>query len=192
MMGTRGGRAWGTHLVIVVAWLLAGCGAPPELDPLAEGLEEVTETPSPTTGVASTDVDRDGWTREAGDCDDLDPDTSPDAEERCGDAQDNNCDGFTDEPSAADALRWYHDGDGDGFGDPGIFHTACAPFSGFVAAGTDCDDGADTIHPDAAERCDDDGADTNCDGDPDRGAEDAPCAADEAPCACPAPSTPAP
>lgn len=69
------------------------------------------------------------------DCDDLDDQFHPGAEETCEDAQDKNCDGSV----------LYADVDGDGW-----------------AACTECDDGNATAYPGAAEVCD--MVDNDCDG----------------------------
>ena len=50
------------------------------------------------------------------DCDDYRPEVHPDATESCFTAFDDNCDGAIDEDGAVDALEWYEDSDGDGFG----------------------------------------------------------------------------
>jgi large repetitive protein len=73
------------------------------------------------------------------DCDDNDNDVSPDAEENC-DGIDNNCDGVVDEDDAADAMLWYADQDGDGFGDPSQSASSCAEPEGHVSNSADCDD----------------------------------------------------
>ncbi|MFH1467067.1 MAG: MopE-related protein [Pseudomonadota bacterium] len=102
-----------------------------------------------------------GYLAEAGDCDDSDPEIHPGATERC-DGVDDDCDGTVDEADAADALTWYADADGDGYGDAGVTTTACAAPTGFVADLTDCDDGAAAVNPGATELCD--GVDDDCDG----------------------------
>ncbi len=101
-------------------------------------------------GVADTDTDADGTP----DCLDGCP-TDPNKTEAgiCG------C-GFDD----ADALTWYIDADGDGYGDssdPGTL--ACEAPAGHVLDDTDCDDGDPAINPGAEEICDND-VDENCDG----------------------------
>jgi len=72
------------------------------------------------------------------DCDDDDPDVNPGADEVC-DGIDNNCDTFVD-VGAIDALTWFTDGDGDGYGDDFATVEACAAPSGTVGRGGDCDD----------------------------------------------------
>ena len=107
-----------------------------------------------------------GYVATAEDCDDGDGAVSPDAEEVC-DRVDNDCDGTTDEPDAADAGSFYADGDGDGYGDPAAVTRACAAPSGAVADKTDCDDAESATNPGAAEACD--GVDNDCDGSIDDG-----------------------
>ncbi|MCB9731101.1 MAG: lamin tail domain-containing protein [Deltaproteobacteria bacterium] len=91
------------------------------------------------TWCAAGDQDGDGYTAAQGDCDDTDPLSHPNADERCGDGIDQNCiagdlpcDGVT-------------DGDGDGW-----------------PAGVDCNDGDDSVHPGADDVCN--GVDDDCDG----------------------------
>jgi len=98
--------------------------------------------------VGYDDADGDGFPAcgAGGDCDDGDPDINPDAEEVCdgaGGGLDNDCDGLIDE-DAVDALRWYADADGDGYGDPTESQDACEAPAGespaWVSDGSDCDD----------------------------------------------------
>jgi hypothetical protein len=72
----------------------------------------------------------DGTADQAGDCADDDPDAHPEAEPGC-DGRDLDCDGAID-----------NDMDLDGFSDE-------------VCGGQDCDDGDDTVYPDAEEICGD-------------------------------------
>ena len=104
-----------------------------------------------------------GWVADDTDCDDRDPATYPGADELC-DGVDTDCDGILDEDEALDALSWYADVDGDGYGDPGSSAAACSQPSGYLgaSAASDCDDGDASIHPGADEYCD--GIDTDCDG----------------------------
>lgn len=73
-----------------------------------------------------------------GDCDDTSNTVFPGATEFCNDI-DDDCDTVIDN-NATDALLWYWDGDGDGFGvdDPTIY--ACTLPSGYSAINGDCDD----------------------------------------------------
>ncbi len=95
------------------------------------------------------------------DCDDGDPAVFPGADERCN-GLDDDCDGTTDEPDALDAIAWFPDADGDGFGAAGEPVTACLPPEGFGWSDEDCDDAAPDVHPAATESCD--GRDEDCDG----------------------------
>jgi len=123
-----------------------------------------------STTDCMTDADGDGYGDDspafgvtAGtDCDDTDSAVSPSATEEC-DGIDNDCDGDTDENDAIDALSWYLDTDGDGYGDSSSTDTACDQPSGYVSDPNDCDDSNANTHPSADEYCD--GVDNDCDGD---------------------------
>ncbi|MCO4768875.1 MAG: hypothetical protein KDA24_02520 [Deltaproteobacteria bacterium] len=102
------------------------------------------------------DVDGDGYTTCGADgnalstgdndCDDGEAATNPGATEVC-DAVDNNCDGATDEPFDVDQD----------------LVTTCGPDGDVLTLGdNDCDDGASTTYPGAAELCD--GVDNDCNG----------------------------
>ncbi|MCB9794157.1 MAG: FG-GAP repeat protein [Alphaproteobacteria bacterium] len=107
-----------------------------------------------------------GYIEDDSDCDDASADISPDATEVC-DGVDNDCDGDTDEPDAADAATWYQDFDGDGYGDASVSTDACDQPSGYVSDDSDCDDSTTGIYPGAPEYCD--GTDSDCDGTLDEG-----------------------
>ena len=92
----------------------------------------------PATGAHSCEVPA-GRIGRGEDCDDTNIAIHPDAAELCNET-DDDCDGaIDDEP--IDAVTFYADADGDGFGDAAIEVSACAPPSGYVSDGTDCDDG---------------------------------------------------
>ena len=110
-----------------------------------------------------------GSVRDSSDCDDAQALSFPLATELC-DGVDNDCDGELDEPDAADAVSWYADADGDGFGDAAIGELACAAPEGFGADATDCDDAAASVNPSATEVCD--AIDNDCSGDVDSDAVD--------------------
>ncbi|MCB9766044.1 MAG: putative metal-binding motif-containing protein [Alphaproteobacteria bacterium] len=107
-----------------------------------------------------------GTVSDSSDCDDADAAVNPAATEVC-DGVDNDCDGVTDPPSAADADTWYADSDGDGFGDASNPSVACDTPSGYTDDDNDCDDTDGAVNPDAVEVCD--SVDNDCDGvtDPD-------------------------
>ena len=109
-----------------------------------------------------------GYVSSAEDCDDTEPTVSLGGTEVC-DGLDNDCDGEVDE-DAEDALPWYLDADGDGFGagDPVL---ACEPPADHVDNDQDCDDDAVAAFPGGTELCD--GLDNDCDGTVDVDAVDA-------------------
>ncbi len=141
------------------------------------------------------DDDGDGFTLAEGDCNDLDPDIRPDAEESCNGA-DDNCDGNIDEGFDQDADGAVscavgstpadcNDADPDVF--PGREETCDAKDNdcndeidegfdldgdsvttcGDATTGPDCDDADPSVHPGADETCN--GIDDDCDGDFDEG-----------------------
>jgi hypothetical protein len=119
-----------------------------------------------------TDADGDGFQDEAyggNDCDDSDPAVHPAATEVCN-GVDDDCSGSADDGLLA---PWYPDDDGDGYGDDGGMSLICAPPSGWVEEGDDCDDGDAAVHPGADEVCN--GVDDDCDDETDEDdATDAP------------------
>lgn len=118
--------------------------------------------------VVYADADADSWAA-CEDCDDLGPTINPDGVEVC-DGADNNCDGAIDEDTAIDAVIWYDDPDGDGWG--GDARVACAQPEGYATATGDCDNTNAMIFPGATEVCD--GTDNDCDSIVDEDATDAP------------------
>ncbi len=115
-------------------------------------------------GVASTEqiyciAPGNGYSQQAGDCDDNDDTVNPGMQDACADADglDNDCDGAIDNGGL---QIWYLDADGDGFGSAATI--ACTPPAEHVANDGDCDDQDPAISPIATEICD--GLDNNCDG----------------------------
>jgi MYXO-CTERM domain-containing protein len=94
---------------------------------------------------ADDDVDNDGLTFDV-DCDD-------------------------DDAGVLGPVRYWRDGDNDGWGTNGTFVDRCEPEFGFVEASGDCDDADFSVNPAADERCG--GVDEDCDGATDAGAADA-------------------
>ena len=110
------------------------------------------------------DDDGDGYTLDE-DCNDSDASVNPGADEVC-DGMDNNCDGITDD-DAVDAIAFFADTDGDLYGDANVTEIACEAPEGFVEDSTDCNDTLSQVNPGAAEVCDADNLDEDCDGDAD-------------------------
>ncbi|UCF92033.1 MAG: DVUA0089 family protein [Desulfobacterales bacterium] len=113
------------------------------------------------------DCDGDGWTIDAGDCDDNNFAVHPGATEVCGNGVDEDCDGG--DLSCTGAATWYKDADGDGYSDGTSTTSASRPGGIYFlptelsAVSGDCNDNAADIHPGTRERCHD-GVDNDCDG----------------------------
>jgi len=99
------------------------------------------------------------------DCDDSAANAHPGGVEVC-DSIDNDCSGFADD-GALDALTWYLDSDGDGYGAPGTAQVSCTAIAGSVSNDSDCNDGNNGNYPGNSESCD--GLDEDCDGVVDNG-----------------------
>ena len=92
-----------------------------------------------------------GQVSNALDCDDLDAELSPDAQETC-DNRDNDCDGSVDE--GYEVNTWYTDSDQDGFGADSTEESTCEePRSDQTARPGDCDDAHDSVYPGSTEHC---------------------------------------
>ncbi|MCB9743499.1 MAG: putative metal-binding motif-containing protein [Alphaproteobacteria bacterium] len=102
-----------------------------------------------------------GYVSDNTDCDDGEAAVYPGATELCN-GVDDDCDGDSDEPDAADAASWYADGDGDSYGDASSVEVSCEQPSGYVADDQDCDDGDAAVNPGATELCN--SVDDDCDG----------------------------
>ena len=122
---------------------------------------EPLDTGSIDSDDPAVDADGDGFAADV-DCDDSDPLVHPEGNESCN-GVDDDCDGEVDE-DANDALAWFADADGDGFGDDALAVEACTEPSGYSGVGGDCDDSDPAFHPGAAESDCTDAADYNCDG----------------------------
>ncbi len=110
-----------------------------------------------------------GYVGNSLDCDDFSATTSPASYEVC-DGVDNDCDGSADE-DAINAVTFYEDQDGDGYGVVSSSTSACTAPSGYAATSGDCNDADNAIHPSASEVCDT--VDNDCDGATDEDAVDA-------------------
>ncbi|MFH1462895.1 MAG: putative metal-binding motif-containing protein [Pseudomonadota bacterium] len=145
-----------------------------------DGLVDDADEAPLGTHVFYTDADGDGWgdpdatieacavpagaTARDGDCDDGRADVNPDAEEVCGEA-DEDCDGLVDDEDddVWGTATWYLDYDADGYGTDVLTVEACEPPEFFVDNDDDCDDLDDRVHPGAEETDCADPTDYNCD-----------------------------
>ena len=97
------------------------------------------------------------------DCDDANAAVNTSGIEACNDI-DDDCDDFIDEDDAVDALTWYADTDGDGYGDALNTAQGCVAPPGYVDNSDDCNDTDAAFNPLADESNCADPADYNCDG----------------------------
>ena len=113
-------------------------------------------------GVTVTQCDApEGYVANADDCDDAQELAYTGADEVC-DEVDNDCDGTVDNDDALDALMWYGDADGDGYGNAAFERTACEQPADYVDNAGDCDDTEELAYTGATEVCDE--VDNDCDG----------------------------
>ncbi len=102
------------------------------------------------------DVDGDGEPREGyggSDCDDSLASVNPGAQEVCN-GIDDDCNGQVDD-GATGATTYYRDDDSDNYGVGTDTTDACSPPAGYALATGDCNDGDNTVHPNATEVCND-------------------------------------
>ena len=108
-------------------------------DGYSNGVTDTSSCTRPTGYKVASEL-----TSTSGDCNDDDESIHPGAEEICND-KDDNCNGQTDEIGDT----YFHDGDGDGYGDPNDPKTACTQPPEYVTDNSDCDDDNSLINPDA-------------------------------------------
>ena len=124
------------------------------------------DTDGDNFGNASVNIESNtqpsGYVLDNTDCDDTNASINPNGTEIPDNGIDEDCDG-------SDALTWYEDADGDGFGNLNVTQISNTQPSGYVADTTDCDDTEANSFPGNTEVCD--GIDNNCDGNIDEGVE---------------------
>jgi len=125
--------------------LIVGCG---------KDVDETGAADDTADDTAAIDTDD---TAASDDTDDTDPGPT-----ETGDSATDSGPTGSDDTGDCEMVDWFADADGDGFGDPEVWETACeGPPDSVVEGPADCDDGDETIHPGAVEICD--GADNDCD-----------------------------
>jgi Putative metal-binding motif len=90
--------------------------------------------------------------------------------ELCGNAEDENCNGATDDEGAISCVTYYKDADGDNYGVTADWRCLCSPSTTDDYTATqnnDCNDNNDLVNPLASESCD--GVDNNCNNQTDEG-----------------------
>ncbi len=137
-------------LLVPLAALFA-CSAPKDGADTSEGADSASDSGVDTDSGIDTDsgVDTDSGAA-----------CTPVAEACNG--VDDDCDGAVDEEDATDAVDYYADADGDGYGSPGAARAACAQPDGYVTDNRDCDDSSALAYPGGAEVAGD-GLDNDCD-----------------------------
>ena len=156
-----------TNNALTVSFEVAGCDADGDRDGICDpndfcpNVADELNNDSDGDGVGDAcddDDDNDG-VEDPNDCDPRNPFAYPGRVEDCTDGIDNDCDGDIDEG----AQDWYIDADGDGYGATDSIVTDCAPPTGYVDNGDDCDDSNRSVYPGANGACTD-GVDNDCDG----------------------------
>jgi hypothetical protein len=150
------------------------------IDDDCDGLVDDADTDQPVVGASTWhgDGDGDGYgdaattlaacvqpsghVADATDCDDAAAAVNPGAAEVCN-SIDDDCDGAIDDDDTGITGQptWYIDYDSDGYGASAFTLDACVQPSGYVSDATDCDDTSASVHPGAAEICND--LDDDCD-----------------------------
>ncbi len=121
-----------------------------EIDELSDWYEDFDADGFGNPSVTSSAIEQPiGYVASNTDCDDLDPDVHPGAEDIF-DGVDNNCDGEVDEGT----LDWYADADGDSFGDPMVIIRNPVQPANYVENNRDCNDSDAEINPLAIELAD--------------------------------------
>ncbi len=149
----------------VLAFAVLGCSDKNEHSGVGDSRAPGDDT------AAIVDADGDGFSPPE-DCNDADDAIHPGAPEIC-DGRDNDCDGEDDGPDAIDAVTYWADADGDGYG-AGSPERAC--FAPIAASDNDldCDDTRADVNPAAVDVCDGVDIDEDCDGTRDQGCALAP------------------
>ncbi len=105
-----------------------------------------------------------GYTgKTGGDCDDSNPLVHPGQPENCATPYDDNCNLDTNDQDALGCTTFALDGDGDGYGLPGLSKCFCegsAPYVALMTAAADCNDANKDVNPGETEKCND--IDDNC------------------------------
>jgi hypothetical protein len=107
-----------------------------------------------------------GYVSNWDDCNDNNASIKPGTTELCN-GLDDDCDGTIDEGFSTSTF--YHDFDGDGYGNTTNLINACIAPAGYVANNTDCNDNNPSIKPGATEVVN--GVDDNCNGQIDEGTQ---------------------
>ena len=157
LIGGVAAASLGTVRSLALAMLMVACTGGTDTDPDTD-TEAVSDSDIDTE--APIDQDQDGFVQ-ADDCDDLNSDVNPGADEVCN-GLDDNCDDIIDN-DATDGFAVYADVDEDGYGDAAAEQLVCEAPQGTVDNGDDCDDTDPAIHPAAREVCDLADVDEDCD-----------------------------